>query len=312
MFQVYKKRDFSQLVGDTFSFFKIEGKNYFKNYFIINGGLLLVLVVAIYFLIRFFFEGTFSAAQVGDNQFLAESLYANLGIFITIGLLLTVLIIAVSLINYTYPVSYLSLLAEQREINTTSIVQKLKSKISRSLLFFLFSIFILFPIMLIIMGIMFVLMMIIIGIPLLLIVIPAVSSWISLSYYHYISTESGYTEALGKGYDMLRNNFWPIIGSTFVMYMIVQVVVSIVTFIPYIFVMGSFFVNPEGVQNDPEEAISLVTLMLSIVMIVSILFNYTLQNIILINQGIIYYSAAEKEENISINREIDTIGQNEE
>ncbi len=312
MFQVYKKRDFSQLVGDTFSFFKIEGKNYFKNYFIINGGLLLVLVVAIYFLIRFFFEGTFSAAQVGDNQFLAESLYANLGIFITIGLLLTVLIIAVSLINYTYPVSYLSLLAEQREINTTSIIQKLKSKISRSLLFFLFSIFILFPIMLIIMGIMFVLMMIIIGIPLLLIVIPAVSSWISLSYYHYISTESGYTEALGKGYDMLRNNFWPIIGSTFVMYMIVQVVVSIVTFIPYIFVMGSFFVNPEGVQNDPEEAISLVTLMLSIVMIVSILFNYTLQNIILINQGIIYYSAAEKEENISINREIDTIGQNEE
>lgn len=312
MFQVYKKRDFSQLVGDTFSFFKIEGKNYFKNYFIINGGLLLVLVVAIYFLIRFFFEGTFSAAQVGDNQFLAESLYSNLGIFITIGLLLTILIIAVSLINYTYPVSYLSLLAEQREINTTSIVQKLKSKISRSLLFFLFSIFILFPIMLIIMGIMFVLMMIIIGIPLLLIVIPAVSSWISLSYYHYISTESGYTEALGKGYDMLRNNFWPIIGSTFVMYMIVQVVVSIVTFIPYIFVMGSFFVNPEGVQNDPEEAISLVTLMLSIVMIVSILFNYTLQNIILINQGIIYYSAAEKEENISINREIDTIGQNEE
>ena len=309
MFQVYKKRDFSQLVGDTFSFFKIEGKNYFKNYFIINGGLLLVLVVAIYFLIRFFFEGTFSAAQVGDNQFLAESLYSNLGIFITIGLLLTILII---LINYTYPVSYLSLLAEQREINTTSIVQKLKSKISRSLLFFLFSIFILFPIMLIIMGIMFVLMMIIIGIPLLLIVIPAVSSWISLSYYHYISTESGYTEALGKGYDMLRNNFWPIIWSTFVMYIIVQVVVSIVTFIPYIFVMGSFFVNPEGVQNDPEEAISLVTLMLSIVMIVSILFNYTLQNIILINQGIIYYSAAEKEENISINREIDTIGQNEE
>ncbi|BCY28709.1 hypothetical protein [Flavobacterium okayamense] len=312
MFQVYKKRDFSQLVGDTFSFFKIEGKNYYKNYFIINGGLLLVLVVAIYFLIRFFFEGTISAARVGDNQFLAESLYSNLGIFITIGLLLTVLIIVVSLINYTYPVSYLSLLAEQKEINTSSIIQKLKSKISRSLLFFLFSIFILFPIMLIIMGIMFVLMMIIIGIPLLLIVIPAVSSWISLSYYHYISTESGYTEALGKGYDMLRNNFWPIIGSTFVMYMIVQVVVSIVTFIPYIFVMGSFFVNPEGVQNDPEEAISLVTLMLSIVMIVSILFNYTLQNIILINQGIIYYSAAEKEENISINREIDTIGQNEE
>ena len=65
MFQVFKKRDFSQLVGDTFSFFKLEGKNYFKNYFIINGGLLLILVVALYFLIKFFFEGTFAAAQTG-------------------------------------------------------------------------------------------------------------------------------------------------------------------------------------------------------------------------------------------------------
>ena len=49
MFQLYKKRDFNELVSDTFDFFKIHGKNYFKNYFIINGGFLLILVVLLYF-----------------------------------------------------------------------------------------------------------------------------------------------------------------------------------------------------------------------------------------------------------------------
>lgn len=312
MFQVFKKRDFSQLVGDTFSFFKLEGKNYFKNYFIINGGLLLILVVALYFLIKFFFEGTFAAAQTGDNDFFVNSIYNNMGMFIGIGVLLMLLIIIVSIINYTYPVSYLSLLADQKKVDTSSLLEKMKSKISRALLFFIFSIFILIPIMFIIMGLTMLLIMIIIGIPLLLILIPAISSWISLSYYHYISTNSGYFDALGKGFEMLRSNFWPIIGSTFVMYMIVQIVVSVVTFIPYIFMMGSFFVNPEGMQENPNDSLSFFTLMMSIVMIISILFNYTLQNIILINQGIIYYSVTESQENISIKREIDSIGQNEE
>ena len=59
MFQLYKKRDFSALVGDTFGFFKLEGKNYFKNYFTINGGLLLLLVVIIYFFSNIFIKSSF-------------------------------------------------------------------------------------------------------------------------------------------------------------------------------------------------------------------------------------------------------------
>lgn len=312
MFQLYKKRDFSQLIGDTFTFFKMEGKKYFKNYFIINGGLILILVVALYLLMSFFFEGTFAAAQNGNSTFLEDSLYSNMGIFLTVGALLSLLVIIVSIVNYTFPVSYLSLLANNKEINTSTLFENLKQKIGRSLLFFLFSLFILIPIMLILMGITFLLIMIIIGIPLLIIIIPAVSSWIALSYYHYISNNAGYTESLGKGYEMLRSNFWTIIGSTFVMYLIVQVIVSIVTFIPYFFGMASFFVNPDGMQEEPENMVSFVTILASVVMIISLVFNYMMQNLILVNQGLIYYSATEVEENISINKEIDSIGQNEE
>ena len=37
MFEFYKRRDFGGLISDSFAFFKIYGKNYFKNYFLING-----------------------------------------------------------------------------------------------------------------------------------------------------------------------------------------------------------------------------------------------------------------------------------
>lgn len=37
MMQFYKKRDFGALISDTFTFFKENGKNYFKNYILLNG-----------------------------------------------------------------------------------------------------------------------------------------------------------------------------------------------------------------------------------------------------------------------------------
>lgn len=50
MFVVFKKRDFSDLMNDTISFFQKEGKPFFKNYFTLCGILLLVLFVCTYFL----------------------------------------------------------------------------------------------------------------------------------------------------------------------------------------------------------------------------------------------------------------------
>ena len=49
VFQLYKKRDFSALMNDTMDFFKQCWKNYFRNYVIVNGALLLLMCV-LYFL----------------------------------------------------------------------------------------------------------------------------------------------------------------------------------------------------------------------------------------------------------------------
>lgn len=311
MFQLYKKRNFSSLIGDTFNLFKLEGKNYFKNYFIVNGGLLLILVVILYFFMKIFLDGAFTAARTNNDQALFNTILSNLSLFIGFGIGMILLIILASLINYTYPIAYLKLIEENQERNTQNLIQYIKSKIGKTLLFFILSIFVAIPILLIVMALTFLLIFVIIGIPLLFILIPALTSWISLSYYHYISTDSGYIDALMKGYELLRSKFWPIIGSNFIMQTIVQITLGILIMVPYFIGIASVLVNPEGIQQDPEKAFSFVTILLTVIMVISILFNYTLQNIILINQGIIYYSVIEEQENISVFNSIDSIGTDE-
>lgn len=59
MMQFYKKRDFGALVSDTLNFFKLYGKNYFKNYLTLNGGIIILLVVVIVIGFGDFFKQAF-------------------------------------------------------------------------------------------------------------------------------------------------------------------------------------------------------------------------------------------------------------
>ena len=63
-------------------------------------------------------------------------------------------------------------------------------------------------------------------------------------------------------------------------------------------------------QNDaaPEDSLSTVKIMLTIVMVVSMLMSYILNNLLLIHQGLVYYSSIENNENISSKDSIDLIG----
>lgn len=312
-FELFIKRDFSAFVGDTFTFFKIEGKNYFKNYFIINGGLLLLLLVLLYFFIRFFYDGFYtSIATIDNSNPFAELFYTNQPLFIGLTCLFVVLIILVSIINYLYPVVYLHLLVQKTEITTQILLTEIKRKIGKTVLFGILSFATFLPISVVLSMLLLALVMIIIGIPIALLFFPALFSWIALSYYSYISNSStSFLSGLKQSFYMLKKNFFAIIGSTFIMYIINQVIISIVVGIPYVISVLGVFINPEAVQENPEEQMLFFTIILSIIMIISILVSYILQNIILINQGIIYYSSLEEVNNVSSNTEIDLIGTDE-
>jgi hypothetical protein len=310
MFQLYKKRDFSALIGDTFSFFKLEGKNYFKNYFSINGGLLLLLVVIIYFFSSIFIKGVFASAQIEDDEALINEIYSNFALFIGFGFGMILLITLISIINYSFPIAYLKLIEEKKERNFQNIIAYFKSKIGRIIVFYLLSLVVLIPLLFIIVILTFLSIFILIGIPLIFLLVPTLTSFVALSYYHYITENIGYFNALGKSYEMLKNKFWPIIGSTFIIHMIIQITLGIMIMIPYVFGIITLLSNPE-MQQNPENAVSFFTIFIVAIVIISIIFNYTLQNLILINQGVIFYSCKEESENISVKNSIDLIGTDE-
>lgn len=312
MFQLYKKRGFSEFVSDTFDFLKQEGKCYFKNYFIINGGLLLLLVVSLYFLMKVYFESIFASIGNTNNNpnALVTNLMNNMGVFIGLGIFSFVIIILVSLINYSFPVSYLKLMETNTEITTATILNTMKEKVGRTILFFLASLITIVPIFIIIGVIVILLCFIIIGIPLMFVVFPALISWSILSYFDYMSTENGFIQSLGNGFDTLKKRFWPIVGSTVIMYIIVQIIVGITSMIPYSIAMANVYTGIE--TGNTQDSFSTITIVMTIIIAVSVLFNYTLQNLIFINQGIIYYSVKEENENISIKSDIDLIGSDSE
>ncbi|WP_442787647.1 hypothetical protein [Flavobacterium suncheonense] len=315
MFQLYKKRNFSEFVGDTFAFFKTYGKHYYRNYFIINGGFLLVLLVLMYFLGKIFYEGIFSNLSGGVNYGTDNSadvfINENLPIIIGLGIFAAIAALFLSILSYAYPVAYLKLIEKKTDFTTEEIITVIKSKVGKIIVFFLASIFIMFPIMAIVMGLSFLLVFIIIGIPLLFIVIPALMCWFSLAFYDYISTDKGYFDALGGGFSLLKQKFWPCVGSTAVMYMIMQIVVGFVSMIPYLIGIFSMFTtleNPENAGNLNNEGYSFFLIMMGVTMVLSLLLNFIFQNFLLINQGIMYYSIREENENNTSKSEIDLIG----
>lgn len=311
MFQLYKKRNFSDFVGDTFAFFKTYGKHYYRNYFIINGGFLLVLLVLMYFLGKIFYEGALSNIGSTDQPEFANFITSNIPLLLGLGVLAVIAAIFLSILSYAYPVAYLKLVEKKTDFTTEEIITVIKSKVGKIVIFFLASIFVLIPIMILVMGLSFALVFIIIGIPLLFIVIPALMCWFSLAFYDYISTEKGYFDALGGGFSLLKQKFWPCVGSTAVMYMIMQIVVGFVSMIPYIIGIFSMFTTLESQdpgQTPQPENISFFMIMMGVTMVLSLLLNFIFQNFILVNQGIMYYSIREENENNTPKSEIELIG----
>ena len=313
MFQLYKKRNLSELIGDTFNFFKIHGKNYFANYITINGGLLLVLIVLLYFFMKIFYDGLFSNGTVTDGSAFESYFLENIPLFIGYGIGTFILILILTLINSLFPIAYLKLIEKNEEITAANLWKYCKSKIGKSLIFFLLSLITVFPIAIILGFLCFALVFILIGIPLIFIVIPAFFSCFSFAYYNYITTNEGYFDSVSKGVKLFLKKPWPLIGSTIIMYIIVNTVVSFISFIPYfIGIFGMMFNIETDAITNKQDTISFMMIMVGITFILSISLNYLMQNIVSVNQGIMYYSMIDESENTSNLSEIDLIGSNEE
>lgn len=310
MFQLFKERNFSDYINDTFQFFKILGKHFFKLFFVVNGGLMLLAIVLIYFFTKVYFDFIISGVSANGFQdnYMANFIQANIGTIIACSIGAFLLLMLVSIMQFTFPVIYLDLYDSKKGTDFTAkdILLGLRKRIGKIIKFVIGSIFIIFPIFFVVMVLNFLLVFVIIGIPLLLITMPALMSWVNLSFYYYMNSEESFFSALGDGFETLRGQFWPIVFSTLILFVIYYVITTTFTLIPYFFGIASMFTVID--QGSPQDSFSAISIMMAVVMMVSMIANYILYNLLLINQGLIYYSHIENTESSISHDSIDLIG----
>ncbi|WP_407486513.1 hypothetical protein [Elizabethkingia anophelis] len=314
MMQFYKKRDFGALVSDTLNFFKLYGKNYFKNYLTLNGGIIILLVVVIVIGFGDFFKQAFGSNTNGEAYLFQDYFQQNQGLLIGASVLSIILIILLSLISYSFPVLYMKRLAEtgNSKVTMNEMIEDMKKNLKKFFIFFIGSVFILTPLFIFAFIISSFLMIILIGFLLILACIPVMVNIINFTLFNMYNTNDGFFSSIGKAFRIqFSKSFWKYIGSTFIVYLLINVVTTIFAFIPMMFLYGYILTTvsttPDAIGSDS----SFFMILMAIVYAVSIACTIVLNNLIYVNAGFMYYdSRTDLHRNVTFS-EIDTIGSGE-
>lgn len=320
MMQFYKKRDFGAFISDSFAFFKLYGKNYFKNYILLNGLLMIVMVAIFIFGYRELLMQIFGSNMNGESYYFESYFENNIGMFIVLGVITFILFVTLMIVNYLFPVFYMKRLAEgQTVINTDDILGDFKQNAGRIGKLLLGLIFIVMPLATIIVGVSYALIFIVIGFFILLLVFPVVINIINFLMFDYFNSSRGFFESLSysiRSQFSYSNNrdgspFWKYWGATLVLLIILYVITTIFTMIPMIlFMMNLFTTAPDGnfEQNPFTGGFGVLVFVLYGV---STLVSFFLSNILYVNSGLMYYdSRRDFHQKVEL-EEIETIGVNE-
>ena len=288
-FIFYKKRGFSALLGDTFSFFKKYARNFFSNYLIVNGAL-------------FAATGIIASAMLA----LYASSLATVG-FGTSGLLvLVLLLLSVFLVLFVvcFPIAYTQLLEEapyRDDMRAKEIFDKMRGMLPRAFAFGFISIFVIGIPYGILLSFVFRLFL---REPVLMQLISSFLGTFMFLFLQqfmllYIKDKMDYFPALGKVIDQLKVGFWDKWGATFVMYLITMAIMFagiIVPVIVYVIVLGL-----SGFEFTIGNGILVFILLLIVITVAFVASNFQIFLQILIHFG---------EKDAEYTDEIDLIGQN--
>ncbi|MCI3937604.1 DUF4013 domain-containing protein [Chryseobacterium aahli] len=320
MMQFYKNRDFGTFISDSFGFFRLYGKNYFKNYILLNGLLLILMVVVVIFGYRELLMQIFGSNMSGNSSYLENYFEDNLGMFIVVGLLTFVLFVVLMIVNYLYPVFYLKRLAAgETKISMDNILNDFKNNSKKIAILCLGMIFIVTPPAFIVLGVSYALVLVLIGIPIMLFVFPTVMNIVNFLMYDVFNSNRGFFESLSYSIRAQfsyangreKSPYWKYWGATLVLFIIMYVITTIFTMIPMIIFFATMMTTePDG--NFEQNPFSGTMGILFFVMYgFSLLVSFFLSNLMYVNSGLIYYdSRRDLHQQVEL-AEIDTIGSNE-
>lgn len=320
MIQFYKKRDFGTFISDSFNFFKLYGKNYFKNYILINGLLLILMVTVVIFGYKELFSQIFGSNLGGETYYFEQYFSVNSGMLITVGLLTFLLFMILMIVNYLYPVFYLKRIAQGAEkIKADEILGDFKNNAGKIVKLCLGMIFIVTPAILFVVGFSYILVLIIIGFFLILLLYPTIFNFTTFLMYDYFNSDRGFWGSLSYALRSQfsypngseKSPFWKYWGSAFVMFIIMYITTSIFTFIPMMFFYGSLLTSTPDGNFEQNPFTGTAGIIFFVFYGVSMLLSFFLSNLMYVNAGLMYYdSRTDLHQKVEL-AEIDTIGINE-
>lgn len=320
MMQLYKKRDFGTFISDSFAFFKIHGKNYFKNFILLNGLLLILMVVVIVLGFREFFGVLFGSNMSGESYYFEQYFTDNLGLFIISGILLFILYTALMTINFLFPVFYMKRIAEgAKEIKTDDILSDFKTNRKKVLKAYFGLSFLVMPVATVLFGFSYFLIIILIGIVLILFVAPTLFNIITFLCYDYFNGNRGFFESLSYAIRAQfsypngreKSPYWKYWGSTIVMGILFYIVSGVLSAVPMILFMAKLTTaSPDG-EFEQNPLTGGFGIMIFFLYGISSLLSMFLMNVLYINSGLMYYdNRTDLHQKMEL-EEIETIGINE-
>jgi hypothetical protein len=311
--QLYKSRDFGEFFQDTFAFIKANGKHFFTNYLIINGIFLIIMMVMMYFFTKFYTSVVFGGLVGGNTTVIDDYMNENLGLFIVLVILFVVIALIAGVISFSFVPLYLKLYAERdgQNFGTSELVTAYKSNLGNIFIFLVCGFLLGIP-LIFVMGIgMFILAITIVGILLIPVLIGAISLFYNMTLMEYIEKKRGIWESFSYAWTLMTSKFWPAVGSVGLFFLMSYIVQGVFSMIPYIFGMASLFTTIESGNPDPAAISSTMTIILLAIFFVSFFAGALIGLIVQLNQGIVFYSLKEDNENINTKSVIDQIGSGE-
>lgn len=315
MFELYKKRQLGDYIVDSFTFFKNFGKQFFKIFFAINAGMLLISGALVYLFLQTNFKALADNNLENNTPDKLLNYFGSDPLITGFAILFLVVIVFLSLFNSSYPILYLKLIAEKSTNNfaTQDIFVAFRKSLWKIFKFGLGAVFILFPFLIIVIIALFFLCFVLVGIPLLIIAIPTLFTWVNLSFYTYLSEDKGYFESLNHAYLLVKEDFWTTIGASFIIMIMIQMVQASITMFFYfigIFAFLFFAIANPDFDKTPFNPSPILLILMSIAFVLILTLSNIFNNILVINQGIIYYSLGAEEKIMAT--EIESIGRNDE
>ncbi|NPA46648.1 MAG: hypothetical protein GXO24_05465 [Chlorobi bacterium] len=301
---LYKQRNFSEILNDTFAFIRENGKHFFTLY-LQSAGIPLVILIPFFYYYYQLTANTLLDKTRGLGLMISYYYDKYPELLILILIVVAVVFIAFLVINNTFVPAYMYYYQERgTNFTVRDIFVFIKEHWLRILIFGIIGTIVIIPLGIVAGLLSFILLITIVGVILPLITL---SLWYGLWYMDYMLDNRDIFQSFSEAWRLLTTKFWSYFGAFAVLFVVAYIIQQGLSLgFNLLFMMKYMQSVKEGVENSLSSHLYAAA-MVFIQYFIGVFF----QLVLAISIAIIYFSAREERYQIGGREEIEQIGRAE-